>query len=174
MLQGAKLILLLKAFFLFKRKEFQSEHWSWLNFSVKMEVWKTIDMNIKFPKFQFFNACLYFASIGPLIIPTFDTKVTEYLCLGWVFFLQTSFDFLTSLFWRNFKISIKTYCWPELKFENIFHLWSFFVKLWGLEYCHSCQFGTINARYISRRYRLSVELIRLEIVPNWLKEACLP
>ena len=27
------------------------------------------------------------------IVPTFDTKVTEYLCSGWVFFLQTNFDF---------------------------------------------------------------------------------
>ena len=27
-----------------------------------------------------------------LIVPTFDTKVTEYLCSGWVFFLQTNFD----------------------------------------------------------------------------------
>ena len=33
-----------------------------------------------------------------LIVPTFDTKVTEYLCSGWVFFLQTNFDFLTSHF----------------------------------------------------------------------------
>ena len=30
------------------------------------------------------------------IVPTFDTKVTEYLCSGWVFFLQTNFDLLTS------------------------------------------------------------------------------
>ena len=33
-----------------------------------------------------------------IIVPTFDTKVTEYLCSGWVFFLQTNFDFLTSHF----------------------------------------------------------------------------
>ena len=33
-----------------------------------------------------------------LVVPTFDTKVTEYLCSGWVFFLQTNFDFLTSHF----------------------------------------------------------------------------
>ena len=26
------------------------------------------------------------------------TKVTEYLCSGWFFFLQTNFDFLTSHF----------------------------------------------------------------------------
>ena len=33
-----------------------------------------------------------------LFVPTFDTKVTEYLCSGWVFFLMTNFDFLTSHF----------------------------------------------------------------------------
>ena len=32
------------------------------------------------------------------IVPTFDTKVMEYLCSGWVSFLQTNFDFLTSQF----------------------------------------------------------------------------
>ena len=150
LLQGAKHILLLKTFFPFIRKEFQSEHLSWLSFSVKMDVWKTIGMNIKFRKTRFFNACLYFASIGHLIVPTFDTKVTEYLCSGWVFFLQTSFDFLTSHFLTEFQKSFERYCWLELKCENIFHLWSFFVKLWGLKHCHSGQFGTINARYYSR------------------------
>ena len=30
-----------------------------------------------------------------LVVPTFDTKVMEYLCSAWVFF-QTNFDFLTS------------------------------------------------------------------------------
>ena len=29
------------------------------------------------------------------LVPTFDTKVEEYLCSGWVFFFQTNFDFLT-------------------------------------------------------------------------------
>ena len=33
-----------------------------------------------------------------LVVLTFDTKLTEYLCSGWVFFLQTNFDFLTSHF----------------------------------------------------------------------------
>ena len=33
-----------------------------------------------------------------LVIPTFDTKVTENLFSGWVFFLLTNFDFLTSHF----------------------------------------------------------------------------
>ena len=70
--------------------------------------------------------------------------------LGWFFFLQRNFDFLNSHFWRNFFISFKKYCCPELKFENIFYLWSFFVKLWEFKDCHFGQFGTINARYISR------------------------
>ena len=33
-----------------------------------------------------------------IFVPTFDTKVTEYLCSGWVFFLETNLDFLTSHF----------------------------------------------------------------------------
>ena len=70
--------------------------------------------------------------------------------LGWVFFLQTNFDFLTSHFWRIFFIWFESYCYLELKFEKIFHLWSFFVKLWGFEDCHFGQFGTINARSVSR------------------------
>ena len=151
LLQGAKTILLFKAFFLFIRREFQGEHLSWLSFSVKMDVWKTIiGMNIKFPNIRFFNACLNFASIGHLIVPTFDMKVTEYLCLGLVFFLQTSFAFLISHFWRIFKKSFERYYWLEFKFENKLHLWSFFVKIWGLKPCHSCQFGTVNMQYISR------------------------
>ena len=84
-----------------------------------------------------------------IIVPTFDTKVTENLRSGWVFFLQTNFDFLTSHFWQKFFISFKRYRCLELKFEKIFYLWSFFVKLWGFKDCHFGQFGTINARYIS-------------------------
>ena len=87
---------------------------------------------------------------GFVFVPTFDTKVTEYLCSGWVFFLQTNFDFLTSHFWRNFKILFERYCCPELNFEKIFHLWSFFVNLRGFKDCLFGQFGTINARSISR------------------------
>ena len=48
----------------------------------------------------------YFEILEPwyfeVIVLTFDTKITEYLCSGWVFFLQTNFDFLTSHFCRNF------------------------------------------------------------------------
>ena len=82
----------------------------------------------------------------------FRYEVTECLCSGGFFFLQTNFDFLTSLFDGIFFISFKKYCCPELKFEKIFHLWSFFVKLWGFKDCHFGQFGTINARYNSRYY----------------------
>ena len=49
-----------------------------------------------------------------LVVLTFDTKVTKYFCSGGFIFLQTNFDFLTSLFWRNFLISFKRYCFPEL------------------------------------------------------------
>ena len=82
-------------------------------------------------------------------VPTFDTKVTEYLCSGGFFFLQTNFDFLTSHFWRNFFISFERYCCPELKFEKIFYLWLFFVKLRGFKDCNFGQFGKINARYFA-------------------------
>ena len=50
------------------------------------------------------NLVNFLAEVNKLriIVPTFDTKVTEYLRSGWFFFLQTNFDFLTSHFWRNF------------------------------------------------------------------------
>ena len=67
-----------------------------------------------------------------LIVPTFEGN--GMFVLGWVFFLQTNFDFLTSQVWRIFLISLKRYCWTELKFENIFHLWSLFVKLWEISF----------------------------------------
>ena len=107
--------------------------------------------------FHFFNHVTWWW----FIVPTFDTKVTEYLCSGWVFLFRQNFDFLTSHFWRNFFISFKRYCCPELKFETIFHLWSFFVDLWEFKDCHFDQFGTINARYNSRYQRVSGDLIRL-------------
>ena len=42
------------------------------------------------------------AEAANIFAPIFDTKVTEYLCSGWVFFLQTNFEFLTSLFDGSF------------------------------------------------------------------------
>ena len=85
-----------------------------------------------------------------VIVPTFDTKVTEYLCSGWVFFSSDKFRLFNKPFLTEFLISFERYCCLELKFEEIFHLWSFFVNLWGFKDCHFGQFGTINARYISR------------------------
>ena len=85
-----------------------------------------------------------------LFVPTFDTKVTEYLCSGGFFFSSDKFRLLKKPFLTDFSTSFERHCCPELKFEKIFHLWSFFVKLRGFKDCHFGQFGTINARYISR------------------------
>ena len=57
------------------------------------------------------------------------------LVLGVSFFLQTKYGFLTSFLNGIFLISFKRYCCLELRFEKIFHLWSFFVKLWGFRAC---------------------------------------
>ena len=42
-----------------------------------------------------------------IVVPTFDTKVTEYLCSGWVLFLQTNFGFLTRPFLTEFFYIIR-------------------------------------------------------------------
>ena len=128
----------------------------------------------KTSKQSFFQCLPKFCFDGSLNCSDIRYESNRIFVLGVGFFLQTSFEVLTIHFWRNFKKSFERYCSTELKFENIFHLWSFFVKLWELKDCHSGQFGTINARYISRYQRVSGELIRLKIVPNWLEEACLP
>ena len=94
--------------------------------------------------------CILYFTIMSIIVPTFLTKVWEYLCSGWVFFSSGKFRLFNYPFLTEFVSSFKRYCCLELKFEQIFHLWSFSVKLWGFEGCHSGQFGTINARYISR------------------------
>ena len=52
-----------------------------------------------------------------LIVPTFDTKVTEYLCSGCVFFLQTNFDFLTSHFDKIFLYQSKAIVVLSLNFS---------------------------------------------------------
>ena len=44
------------------------------------------------------NAINFIVNFCRFFVPTFDTKITEYLCSGWVFFLQTNFDFLNSHF----------------------------------------------------------------------------
>ena len=56
-----------------------------------------------------------------LVVPTLDTKVTEYLCsvFGFFFFRQIS-TFQLAIFDGIF-LSFKKYCCPELKFEKIFH-----------------------------------------------------
>ena len=76
-------------------------------------------------KFQLFitsvlKICFLFDSIFDLSFFYFFS--IGIFVLGWVFFLQTNFDFLTSHFWRNFFLSFKKYCCPELKFEKCFYL----------------------------------------------------
>ena len=95
------------------------------------------------------------------------------LGVGFFFFRQIS-TFQLAIFDGTFFISFERYCCPELKFEKIFYLWSFFVMLRGFKDCHFCQFGTVNARYISRYSRVSVELIRLRNRSKLVKEAYLP
>ena len=56
-----------------------------------------------------------------LVIPNFDTKVTEYLCSGWVLFSSEKFRLFDWPFMTEFFLFEK-YCCPELKFEKIFHL----------------------------------------------------
>ena len=84
------------------------------------------------------------------IVPIFDKKVTEYLCSGGFFFLQTNFDFLTSHFWRNWLISFKRYCFPQLKFEKDIIPVMVFVKFRGFKDRYFGPVWPINARYILR------------------------
>ena len=53
-------------------------------------------------------------------------------------------------FLTNFLCHSKIIVVLSLNLKKIFHLWSFFVKLWGFKNLHFGQFGTINARYILR------------------------
>ena len=53
--------------------------------------------------------------------------------------------FLTEIF-----LSFQRHCCLEPKIKKIFHLWSFFVKVWGFIDPHFGHFGITNARYISR------------------------
>ena len=86
-----------------------------------------------------------------------NNKIFE---LGVCFFSSAHFDFLNSHFDGFLFISFQSYCCPKLKIEKMYHLWSFFVKLWGFKDCHFSHFWTINAWYISRYQRVSANLIR--------------
>ena len=70
-------------------------------------------------RFELFNYC-----------SDFHNESNEIFVLGRVFFLT-----------QNLIFKLATFD------GKIFHLCSFFVKLWRF---NDCQFGTINARYISR------------------------
>ena len=98
--------------------------------------------------------------MNEVIVPTFVTKVTEYLCSGW-FFLHTNFDSFTSLF-DGFFYHSKGIVVLSLNLERYFTCDHFFLKLWWFKDCHFGHFGTINARYISRYYSVSGDLICLK------------
>ena len=71
--------------------------------------------------------------ISLLVVPTFDTKVTEYLCSGGFFFLQTNFDFLTSHFWRNFLYHSEAIVVLSSNLKRYFTCDHFFVNYEGLK-----------------------------------------
>ena len=55
-----------------------------------------------------------------IVVPTFDTKVTEYLCSGDFYFLQTNFDFLTTIFDGLFYIIQKSIVVLSLNLKRYF------------------------------------------------------
>ena len=81
-----------------------------------------------------------------IIVP----KVTEYLCSGGFFFLQTSFDFLTS----HFDVKCLYHSKVIVVLSLILNLFSsvivFLKNMVVFKYRHFGQLGTINARYCSR------------------------
>ena len=112
----------------------------------RLRTWQNLKNNSKFGLLE--------ADVNPIAPAQFYFSDFRYesngiFVIGWVFFLQTGFDFLTSHFWQNFLISFKKYCCLELKLENIFHLWLFFVKLWGFKHCHFGQFPGLT--FINRK-----------------------
>ena len=84
-----------------------------------------------------------------IIVVTFDTKVTEIFVLGVGFFLQTSFDFLTSHVDEFFNILQKFLLFWDWTWKVISPVITL-VTLCGFKDCHFGQFGTFNVRYISR------------------------
>ena len=79
-----------------------------------------------------------------IVVPTFVTKVTEYFCSGG-FFSPDKIRFLTRHFLTKVFHIIKKVIFFELKYEKIFHLGSFFVKLRrGLKMVILANLGTIN------------------------------
>ena len=61
-----------------------------------MRLFKKMSLKVKLVRLLKKLIKVYACSLSTFFVPTFDTKVTEYLCSGEFFFLQTNFDFLTS------------------------------------------------------------------------------
>ena len=79
----------------------------------------------KVSSWQNFEQCCYCSDLcNACNCSDFRNESNGIFVLGWFFFLQTNFDFLVS-----HLISFERYCCSELRFEKMFHWWSFFVKL---------------------------------------------
>ena len=104
----------------------------------------------------------YISSIGRILLRCEQYNCSDFwyesngiFVPGVDFFSSDKFRLFNKPFLTEFFISFERYYWHELKFEKIFYLWSFFVKLWGFKDCYFGQSGTINAGYISRYKRVS-------------------
>ena len=64
----------------------------------------------------------------------FCNKSNGILVLVWFFFFRQNLT--DEHFWRIFSESFKRKFSSELKFEQILHLWSFFIQIWGFKCCH--------------------------------------
>ena len=65
-----------------------------------------------------------------IIVPSFVMKVTEYLCTGWFFFLQTNFDFELAIL-TGFLYQSKSCVVLSLNVERYFSC-DFFPKVMGV------------------------------------------
>ena len=111
--------------------KFSENMLDWFRFFVSTTVWalEWISMCLNFScscEVQFAKLLVdlffsFFSFNSPfLIVTTFVTKVTEYLCSGECFLLQTNFDFLTSHFWRNsFYHSKVIVTWAQIRKDNL-------------------------------------------------------
>ena len=89
------------------------------------------------------------------IVPTFVTKVTEYLCWGWVF-----------VFDEIFFIIQKVVLSLELKFGKMFHLWLFFVNYEGLRIAILANLGQLSSDRFRAINVLAGNQSVIEVVPS--------
>ena len=106
---------------------------------------------------SFFDKFIFPTFDTKKVVSTFDTKVTDYLCSGWVFFLQTNFDFLTSHFDGIFLYHSKGIIVLSLNLKKIYFTC----------HCFSLSHGSLkiailaNLGQLTRYQCVSGDLIRL-------------